>query len=55
MIELHNIIRLPHAVACPIIFILFYGKVWLRGVLKIIMNGHFLVLLSVWVLFLNLY
>ena len=41
MIELHTIIRLPHAVACAIIFVLFYGRGWQRGVFKIKMNDHF--------------
>ena len=43
MIELHKIIRLAHVVACVIIYILFYGRGWQRGVFKIKMNDHFLV------------
>ena len=46
MLELHKTIRLSHAVACPIVFILFYVRSCHGGVLKVMKNG-FLVLLAV--------
>ena len=48
MIELHQIIRLPHIVAFPIVFILFYKRDSQGGVFKVIKNDHFLVFLVVW-------
>ena len=42
MIEMHKNIRLSQVVACPIVFILFYGRGWQRGVFEVIMNDHFL-------------
>ena len=32
---MHEIIRMPHLVACPIVFILFYDRDWQRGVFKV--------------------
>ena len=40
MLELHKIIKISHAVACPIVFILFYDPDWQGGVLKHVKNGH---------------
>ena len=34
MLELHERIRMPHAVSCPFVFILFYGQDWEGSVLK---------------------
>ena len=53
MIKLHKILRLLHVAACPIVFVLFYGRSWKRGVFEVVMNDHFLVFLSVWVPFPN--
>ena len=41
-------IRVLHAVACPIVFLLFYDQVWQGEVLKRMKNDHFLVFLAVW-------
>ena len=49
--ELYETIRVLHIVACPLVFILFYERSFQGGVFKIMKNDHFLVLLSVWVLF----
>ena len=49
MIELHKIWILSLAVACPIIFILFYDRGWRGGVFIVIKIDHFLVFLAVWV------
>ena len=48
ILELHEMIRVPHLVACPIIFILFDNQDWQEGVLKLMKNDHFLVFLAVW-------
>ena len=40
-----------HVVANPTVFILFYEQCWVRGVFKVIKNDHFLVFLTVRVLF----
>ena len=51
ILELHEMIKVPHLVASPIVFILFYDRDWQGGVLKLMKNDHFLVFLAVWVLF----
>ena len=51
MLEVHEMIRLPHVVLSPIVFILFYERDLQGGVLKVIKNDHFLVFLAVWALF----
>ena len=48
-LELHETIRVSHAVACLIVFILFYVQDWQEGVLKHMKNDNFLVSLAVWV------
>ena len=41
MLELLKIIRVSHIVACPVVFILFYGRDWQGGVFKVMKNDHF--------------
>ena len=41
MLELHRIIRVPHVVAPPIVFILFYGRDWKGCLFKVRKNDHF--------------
>ena len=48
MLELPKIIRVSYVVACPIVFILFYERVWQGGVFKVMKNDHMLVFLDVW-------
>ena len=48
ILQLHAMIRLLHAVACPILFILFYEQDWQGGVFKVMKNDYFFVLLVVW-------
>ena len=43
--------RVPHIVACPNVFILFYERSCQGGVFKIMKNDLFLVFSAVWVLF----
>ena len=53
MLELHEILRVPHVVSFPIVFNLFYEATW-QGwqgeVFQSMINGHFSVFLAVWVL-----
>ena len=49
--ELYETIRVPHIVARPFVFILSYERSCQGRVFKIMKNDHFLVFLSVWVLF----
>ena len=51
MLELHKIIRVPHIVARPFVFVLFYEQCWQGGVFRVVRNDNFLVFLAVWVLF----
>ena len=55
ILEFHEMIRVPHLVACPIVliffFFFFFDQEWGGGVLKLIKNDDFVVLLAVWVLF----
>ena len=51
ILESHEMMRVSHVVACPIVFILFYVWDWLRAVFKIVENNLFLVFLAGWVLF----
>ena len=44
VLALHEAITVKHLVACPIVFILFYGQDW-QG--KLMKNDHFLVFLAV--------
>ena len=53
ILELHEMIRVLHLVACPVTFILFYGRDWQARVFKFMKNGHFLVFLAVRVLLLK--
>ena len=46
ILELHETIRVSHAVVCPIVFILFYDQDVEEGVLKHVKNDG-----SFWVLF----
>ena len=55
MLKLHKIIRVSHAVACPIVFILFLKQSWQREVFKTVKINHFLVFLAVWVLFIKIF
>ena len=41
MLELHETIRLPQVVSCPIVFILFYDEDWQGGVLKLTKKAQF--------------
>ena len=47
MLKLHTVIKVSHAVARPIVFILFYRGSWQERLFKIMKNDHFLVLLAV--------
>ena len=49
-LKLHEVIRVLQVVAFPIISILFEDWDWQGGVLKVMKNDHFLVILAVWVL-----
>ena len=48
MLELHETIRLPNVVSCPIVFILFYDQNWQQGLLKLTKKAQFYVFLDVW-------
>ena len=50
ILKLHGIIRVLHAVACPVVFALFDDPDWQERVLQIMKNEHFLVFLAVLVL-----
>ena len=41
ILELHKIIRVPHVVAPPIVFVLFYGRDWKGYLFKVRKNDHF--------------
>ena len=47
IIKLHEMIKVLHVVACPIIFTLFDDIHWQGRVLKLFKNDHFLVFLVV--------
>ena len=49
--ELHEMIKVPYAVSCPMDFNLLCGPVQKGGVLRLMKNDQFLVFLTVWVLF----
>ena len=51
ILELHEMIRVPHVLACPIDFNLLCDRVQQEGVLRRTQNDHFLVFLAVFVLF----
>ena len=38
MLELHEMIKVLHVVACPIVFILFYKRGWQGGVFNVMKN-----------------
>ena len=46
-------VRVLHAVACPIVLILFDDPDWQGAVLKLMKNDHSLVFLAVFVIFQN--
>ena len=50
ILKLHKIIRVLHAVACPVVFALFDDLDWQERVLQSMKNEHFLVFLAVLVL-----
>ena len=50
MFKLHKIIKVLHAVAYPVISILFYKQSWWGGLFKTMKTDHFLVFLAVRVL-----
>ena len=50
MSEVHEMIKVLHIVACANVFILFHGRDWLGGVLKLMKSDHFLVFLVLGVL-----
>ena len=56
ILKFHEMIRVLHVVALPIIFILFGDQDWQGGVLKFMKNDHdhFSVLLAIWVLSLKI-
>ena len=41
MLQLHNLMKLSHAVACPIVFILFYDQSWQGGVFEFMKTDCF--------------
>ena len=51
LLELYEMIRVPHAFASPLVFILFYDRGWQVEVFKFMKNYHSLVFLTVLVLF----
>ena len=51
MLDLHEIIRVPHVVACPMDCHLPCDGGQQGGVLKFMKNDHVLVFLAVWVFF----
>ena len=51
MLELHKIIRVSHAAALPIVFVLFYERGWQGGIIKVMKNDHFLIFLAVLIVF----
>ena len=50
ILKSHETIRVSHAVACPIVFILFCVRDWQRGVFRVMKNNHLLIILAVWVI-----
>ena len=46
ILEFHKIIRVLHAVACAIVFILLYDQGWQGRVFKVLKNDHFSVFLA---------
>ena len=42
ILQLHEMMRMLRIVACPIVFILFYGRDWQGGVFKLMKNDHLL-------------
>ena len=53
ILGLHELIRVPHAVAFPVVFKLLFDRGQHVGVLKPTTNNHFQVFLTVWVIFLK--
>ena len=57
VLESHEMIRLKHVVACPIVFILFNRRYCQEGVFKVmnffnfVQSDHFLVFLAIWAFF----
>ena len=51
ILELHEMIKVPEAVACQIVFILFYDRDRQGGIFKVLENDLFLLCLAGWVLF----
>ena len=41
ILELYETIRVPHIVACPIVFLLFYERSWQGRVFKFMKNNNF--------------
>ena len=50
-LKLYEMIRMSRLVACPIVFILLCDQNGPGGVFKVMKKDHFLVFLTVWVLF----
>ena len=48
---MHKMIKVLHALAFPIVFILFYDRYWQRGVIKFIKNDHVFSIFNVLVFF----
>ena len=51
MLELYEIIRVSHIIACSFVIILFYEWGWQGGVFIVTKNDHFLVFVAVYALF----
>ena len=55
MLKLPKIIRVSHAVACPVVFILFYVRGRQGGMFKVMKNDRFIVSLTIQVFFLQIF
>ena len=51
ILQMHEMKRVLHAVACLIVFLLFHDRDWQGVLLKLMKNDHLLVFFAVWVLF----
>ena len=53
ILELHEMIRVPHIAVCLVVFSLLCGLGKPAEVLRLIKNVHFILLLAVWLLFIS--
>ena len=53
ILEFHEMVRVPHVVACPVVLNFICDRTQLEVVLKVAQNDHFQVFLAIWVLLLK--